>query len=555
MSGQPVNKPLDAERFRKEYLRTLNQQVRNDEKNLRANMLFAKTGTPQQPLDTRSVEERLMDKEALKPQLRSQLFALMDGGEAEKVVQNASEAQLTTMINAMPYLIATLKPKFQMGMFADAFLTYVNKYMESEQRKSMESDQMMTREDVSPLLEALQRMTTISDSMRNALGSSFMELERVLPSKLDVESVNSEQDALLRKLGLDKLEEAYQDIPNKEDFYRELGDIMTREQNGDVRGFSDGLKRLGQMVDGAVVSAQVMPDFLTAEVVSDYIPVEELTSKQKPELQVYVKKVWARIGDDLARQGIVDYPYSKTKVVIIDTLKKYDQIIRQRLLGGDMETPLVPSFAVPRMSLRSDASLPQAQIIPEGAGIKRRIGRGIRTQKPRATELKDTDIDWNSGVLVPKVPKYVPLGRYVIHKEKLKDNIVCLKTPSGQALPDFRMMRVNEKVGGALRTVISGGRLTYDQISNLDENEKKYLSMLASKSGLGERLGVPAPDKKKDDQDINQFEIMKGQIMAGNDSEVLIKDFKKMIVRLREKELLPKRQATDMLLELAREGY
>jgi hypothetical protein len=43
--------------------------------------------------------------------------------------------------------------------------------------------------------------------------------------------------------------------------------------------------------------------------------------------------------------------------------------------------------------------------------------------------------------------------------------------------------------------------------------------------------------------------------MAGNDSEMLIKDFKKMIVKLREKELLPKRQATDMLLELAREGY
>jgi hypothetical protein len=553
MSGQPTNKPLDAERFRKEYLRTLNQQVRNDEKNLRANMLFIKTGTPQQPMDTRSVEERLMDKEALKPQIRSQLLSLMDGGEAEKVVQNASEAQLATMINAMPFLVATLKPKFQMGMFADAFLAYVNKYMESESRRGMESEQMMLKEDVPVLLDALQRITQMSDRMKSALRSSFMELERVLPSQSDVESVNNEQDALMRKLGLDKLEEAYQDVPNKDDFYRELDDILNREQNGDVRGFNDGLKRLGQMVDGAVVSAQVMPDFLMAEVVSDYIPTDELIRKQKPELQVYVKKVWARIGDELEAQGIYDYPYSRTKMEIVNTLKRLDPIIRQRILGGDMETPLVPSLPAPRMNLRSDASLPQA--MPEGAGIKRRVGRGIRTQKPRATELKDTDIDWNSGVLVPKVPKFVPLGRYVIHKEKLKDNIVCLKTPSGQALRDFRMMRVNERVGGGVRTVISGGRLTYEQIGSLDDNEKKYLSMLASKSGLGERLDVPAPNRKKDDQDINQFEIMRGQIMAGNDSEVLIKDFKKMIVRLREKDLLPKRQASDMLLELAREGY
>ena len=552
MSGQPTNKPLDAERFRKEYLKSLNQQVRNDDKNLRANMLFIKTGTPQQPMDTRSVEERLMDKEALKPQIRSQLLALMDGGEAEKVVQNASEAQLTAMINAMPFLITTLKPKFQRGMFADAFLTYVNKYIESESRKGMESEQMMLKEDVSPLLEAIQRMSSISDGMRSALTSSFSELEKVLPSQQDVDSVNSEQDALMRKFGLDALEQGYQDIPNKDDFYQELNDILNREMNGDVRGFNDGLKRLGQMIDGAVVSAEVMPDFLMAEVVSDYIPFDTARGMKKPELQVYMSKIWSRIGDELAEQGFSN-PSSRTKQEILVVLSEADDLIRQRLVGGDMETPLAPSLAVPRMSLRSDASLPQA--MPEGAGIKRRTGRGIRTGKPRATELKDTDIDWNSGVLVPKVPKYVPLGRYVIHQEKLKDNIVCLKTPSGQALPDFKMIRVNERVGGALRTVLSGGRLSYDQIRSLDESEKKYLSLLANKSGLGERLDVPAPDKKKDDQDINQFEIMRGQIMAGNDSEMLIRDFKKMIVKLREKELLPKRQASDMLMELAREGY
>jgi hypothetical protein len=552
MSGQPTNKPLDAERFRKEYLKSLNQQVRNDEKNLRANMLFIKTGTPQQPMDTRSVEERLMDKEALKPEIRSQLLALMDGGEAEKVVQNASEAQLTTMINAMPFLITTLKPKFQRGMFADAFLTYVNKYIESESRRGMESEQMMLKEDVSPLLEAIQRMSSISDGMRSALGSSFSELERVLPSQFDVDSVNSEQDALMRKFGLDALEQGYQDIPNKDDFYQQLDDIMIREQNGDIRGFNDGLKRLGQMIDGAVVSAEVMPDFLMAEVVSDYIPFDTARGMKKPELQVYMSKIWSRIGDELAEQGFSN-PTMRTKQEILVVLSGADELIRQRLLGGDMETPLAPSLAVPRMNLRSDASLPQA--MPEGAGIKRRTGRGIRTQKPRATELKDTDIDWNSGVLVPKVPKYVPLGRYVIHQEKLKDNIVCLKTPSGQALPDFKMIRVNERVGGALRTVLSGGRLSYDQIGSLDESEKKYLSLLANKSGLGERLDVPAPDRKKDDQDISKFEIMRGQIMAGNDSELLIRDFKKMIVKLREKELLPKRQASDMLMELAREGY
>ena len=554
MSGQPVNKPLDAERFRKEYLKSLSQQVRNDDKNLRANMLFIKTGTPQQPLDTRTTEERLRDKEALKPEIRSKLLALMDGGEAEKVVQNASEAQLTTIINALPFLVQTLKPRFQKGMFADAFLTYVDRYMKSEARDTIESEKMMMKEDIPSILEALNRMTKISSQMKSALETSLRDLGSLLPSSGDLEKINMEQDALMRQFNLDKVDEAYQDIPQKDDFYRELDDLMNREQNGDIRGFNDGLRRLGQMLDGAVVSAQVIPDILSAEVVSDYIPVGDLRAMRKPEIQVYIRKVWSRMGDFISQKGIMN-PINDTKQNMVEFLTLLDPFIRQRLLGDDMEDPIQYSVAVPRPMTRTSASAPEATALPEGAGIKRRMGRGLSRQKPRTTELKDSDIDWNSGVMIPKVPKWLPFGRYVIHKDKLKDNIVSVKTPSGQTIGDFKMMRVNDKIGGALRTVISGGQLTYDQIGALDENEKKYLSTLASKSGLGERLNVPAPDKKKDDQDINKFEVMKGQIMAGNDSELLIKDFKKMIVKLREKELLPKRQATDMLLELAREGY
>jgi hypothetical protein len=89
----------------------------------------------------------------------------------------------------------------------------------------------------------------------------------------------------------------------------------------------------------------------------------------------------------------------------------------------------------------------------------------------------------------------------------------------------------------------------------MSETERNYLHHLTSRANLIDRLNIPAPDKKKDEQDINQFEIMKGQIMAGNDSSKLHKDFKLLIIKLIGKKLLPKRQATDLLLELATLGY
>ena len=42
--------------------------------------------------------------------------------------------------------------------------------------------------------------------------------------------------------------------------------------------------------------------------------------------------------------------------------------------------------------------------------------------------------------------------------------------------------------------------------------------------------------------------------MAGNDSSQLIKEFKLLIIRLKNNGVLPKKEATDLLIELANLG-
>ena len=70
-----------------------------------------------------------------------------------------------------------------------------------------------------------------------------------------------------------------------------------------------------------------------------------------------------------------------------------------------------------------------------------------------------------------------------------------------------------------------------------------------------DRLNIPTPNKDADEKDINQFEIMRGQIVAGNDSVDLINKFKKLVVKMSEKGLLPSRQVKDILISLTENGY
>ena len=89
----------------------------------------------------------------------------------------------------------------------------------------------------------------------------------------------------------------------------------------------------------------------------------------------------------------------------------------------------------------------------------------------------------------------------------------------------------------------------------LSSEEKAYLYKIAKQSNIIDRLSIPTPNKDDDDKDINQFEIMKGERGAGNDSSELVRKFKLLIIKMTKKNLLPKGQAKDLLMDLATLGY
>jgi hypothetical protein len=115
MSGQPNRNPTDADKYRQQYLANLGLRANIDDMDLQANKIYKKTGqTPTQPTDTRTTEEKYADIERLKIELRAELTKnLMDGTEAESVVNQLAPEELlfaSTFINA---LTSELKPKYK----------------------------------------------------------------------------------------------------------------------------------------------------------------------------------------------------------------------------------------------------------------------------------------------------------------------------------------------------------------------------------------------------------------------------------------------------------
>ena len=58
-----------------------------------------------------------------------------------------------------------------------------------------------------------------------------------------------------------------------------------------------------------------------------------------------------------------------------------------------------------------------------------------------------------------------------------------------------------------------------------------------------------------DDEDVKEFEIMRGEILAGNDNTTLVKNFKVQIMKLMSRDSLPKSEGKQLLLEMAALGH
>lgn len=197
------------------------------------------------------------------------------------------------------------------------------------------------------------------------------------------------------------------------------------------------------------------------------------------------------------------------------------------------------------------------EAIASGSGFKKRRGRprgcGIVKQKPYSESVK-AHVSYDKGIM--ESPRFVKFGKYLINNHKLNnDDIFALKQPSGGALHEFPSVRLSKHLSNVIKKMVGGGVPSYNDLNGLSEPEKAYLHKVSTRSNIVDKFSIPAPSKDQYEKDIHEFEVLKGEIMAGNDSKELIKKFKLHLMKLSKMGSLPKREVSEVMEELLQMGY
>jgi len=150
---------------------------------------------------------------------------------------------------------------------------------------------------------------------------------------------------------------------------------------------------------------------------------------------------------------------------------------------------------------------------------------------------------------------YKPLGDIEINNKKLEKGILTIRKKNKSNFMDLPSKHISKKMSDIIYQILGGGIPSNESINNLSDEEKIYFKKLISKSNLSDRLSVPTPSKDQRERDFHDFEVMKGEILSGNDSKELVKKFKLLIMKLSKMNLLPKNEVNELMEDLVNLGY
>jgi hypothetical protein len=322
---------------------------------------------------------------------------------------------------------------------------------------------------------------------------------------------------------------------------------------------------LAIMPGGINVPAQDAQVFTTPPVVP---PAAGTPQEVGPAVAEYILTHIYNEYDDLIQTGTtnVDYDFSPNIINALDQVFpfnnnygiNYTRPIIKNVIQGYTRNNLntvgqlindedVQTF-VDREKPTVEALMRQSGMV--GFGFKRR-GRpkGSGLVKPITERIEKT-----KGI--KQGCTQIPFGKYIINKNKLDNDIFyILDAKKGYCVKGYPQKRITKELGSVVRSIIGGSVPKFEDLQNLDNDDKEYLHRVASKAGILDKISIPSPSKDKTEKDIHEFEVMKGEILAGNDSKELIKKFKMILLRLSKNGSIPKRESVEIMEDLISLGY
>jgi len=582
----PINRkaPSDQAKYREQYINNLRIEASNNQLNQNANMILKQTGaTPTIPTDFRAPTEKYADFEGMKILLESNLKSITNGMNASNIVALLTPQEVSFATNAFPLIKETLSKRYALGVPADIAVQFIRDLMRKEaQTRGVEFGiQQSTGEGI--LLSSQQILNTLASvrdfdalrviiqqapnsSVRSRALSEISATSSLLPSQSDLHRLDNLSDAETEQAIDDIFSEYYGEFPTSSQLSSAGRELQVAIQARDARATEQEIMDIMELVSQSEETKQTLKNTLAElrrepveteqeEVMSDLgdpnAPAEEEIIATDPFLDMEPKEKRRHIK-------IILQQYPDLELINTSTGTQNGQPVNGDTPIGSLPKGDAPLnslyYQIPAEKRGNKPAEPSSATTKEtgetfGSGMRMK-GRGLARARVRKNRLEHLT---EGAVERPK--PYAPFGRYVIHKFDLEGGKLNMKTPKGGVVKELPSQKISMGLVKVLKTIGKGALPSFDEIKGLAEGDKETLHKVITHSRLNDRVSVPTPQSKTDEEKLaDRFDILKGEIVAGNDNKALVKEFKILLMKLLNAGRVPRKEAHDILTDLASIG-
>jgi len=519
-------------------------------------------GTPlkMDPRQEMSAAELLLDEGQQESNARINLEKLFRPQEANDIISaiRIDPALDYSMLNVnFPSIEADIKRRFNIKLItASFFIEYFKKYSENLAgavgMKIFQGDsgskingmvnnvseirQLLPDPNAILFLERAARNSGIASA--NVL-RSLNNLSLMMPTPVQLDNL-SKLDPVTQQQLINAILIQTQNIPSQTD-------INALVQNVNKMSQADLLKEIGDIVNGIPAN--------TTNLIVDYYSQmtagkKRSTSPPNTPIQTVMSPLMQATpivfsGDPLNKSQVSSYLTLVGKITQIVLLKNGNKVDFDKVIFKPttlMKNPIKIYVEDTNINDLLDIPLAKASATKTGSGF---------TKNDFYNEPK-IKLKVGRGLTVKEEPTFVQFGKYVIHMPMLMHHdMLNLKYKSLGPIPKFKNhVQVSDIFKEFLLDIIATGKINKHMYNEIDPDEKKLFEDISIGSGLWNSFNLKKTTNNDDEIESNRFEILRGQILAGNNNIPLITEFRKLVLKFINNGKIRKCEGLNLLMQL-----
>jgi hypothetical protein len=552
-SGLPINTFSQYKEYRDRYLANLALEVQNDMYNLNANQVFRQTGQPIKPPDMRTTTEKLADLEGMKITLRAGLLSITDGTQVSETIDQLTPDEIIFTSQQLPAIISDLKPRYNKGVPSTILINYIK----ALHRKELQTNgvsfpaQESTSQQILNAIQAGQlQLGANAGVIPGGLGNPVNPVPNIpnIPNIKSEELMMREENKLRREAQVRLIAEEWLAV-GKEPFNslsKEVQNMINkiRAERG-LGGTPGAAFSLGQFKKDA--------DFKTSA--ENNIGLETLEQWNLYPIPGGFEPKY-RDSEDIAKEYLKMWAKAQTQEI----QDAFAQDWNRKRTVKTLKTALFPGWQMKQAMLGTPPSIKREISydgitnigdLSQGSGIGRTcvmsneiLGYGVaKNFSNKFVGLKQAETS------------YLPFGKYKINTNKLASGILDIRTQKGIQLSKYKQQQLSHQLSKTMKRIMGGRLIDEYDFKEMPLEDQHLLYNLAKDAHVMDRLNLPTPERSQENEEEHKFEILKGQIMSGNDNKELVKEFKNMLLKMSNTGKINKSDAREILLDLIALGY